>query len=452
MRTLNTRPANYYKTPPIKKNVEPIDEPPQVQETLFNPGKLADETQLGSITSLINFSSQLSNSNIIKTPCTTVTDKETDKHEDDTKVSPEEFIKNSQLSPPVSFISLSMPPKPFKKRMLQQNKDNKHVVRSIFSSNGDESDIYSNLQYSDPAEDYNNSSITRMNDEENETEAMQDDDFLTHSYVNLNNNTNSNVTNQDLIDKVVDHMCSSINGNERDPSECITCSTRQRSSKEQRTSVRSCKGLRYAKFMAEGKLLVNKRSKKNDSPLSFFRNSVMNHSDENIQVPRHEPIELNETIKKLAERTAKNINIQNEYDGNTDEHYFMKNLNDASEDHYKKVFRAADFNLDAKIEALPSLSLEKFLQKKKDSKKKKFFRNSKTILHSELKKEQKIGSKAENNNTITGSRKRKPRKQSITRLDPQNDKFNVVPQPEADLFGLATLAEVAAKKPKIDQQ
>jgi hypothetical protein len=49
-------------------------------------------------------------------------------------------------------------------------------------------------------------------------------------------------------------------------------------------------------------------------------------------------------------------------------------ISECSEDseldaHLRKRFRAADFNLDEKIDALPSLSLEEFQQKKKAKKK-----------------------------------------------------------------------------------
>lgn len=381
LRTLNTRPL--VKISPMKKTEPSGDEE---HEILFTPGKLADETQLGSLTSLINND----NGNIFKTPHASVT--ETDKKEDITF----ESYNNRDFLSPINTISLNEPPKPLKKRMLHESKDAKNVVRCIFSTNEEES----------------------LDDSIDLSEERNDD---------------SNVTKQELIDKVVDHICSS-----QETDMCITCSDKESKTKEQRTSVRSCKGLRYAKFMAEGKLLVNKRSKKNYSMAKTIGRIV---KDESNQVPRFLPIELNETIKKLAERTSK-IPSYDEYDD--------QNRNDIVDDNIKKMFRAADFNLDAKIEALPSLSLEKFQQKKKESKKKKLFRTTKTNskLYSDITK--KINNN--NNDMLIGSKKRKPRKQSITRLDLDSNRADATPaQPEVDLFGLATLAEVAAKKAKIDQ-
>lgn len=413
LRTLNTRP-NFIKIPQTKKQIDtPTSDDVPMNETLFNPGKLADETQLGSITSLINNDN---NKNIIynnKTPSTTVADIETDKNEDITFESSDK-IDNQNLSPLNNFINITQPPKPFKKRMIHQNKDTKNVVRCIFTEDESTEDQDDLLQ-----------DLTGMD--------VENDDEIT------NNNIDSNVTKQELIDKVVDHICSSKDGSETN---CITCSDNKQDKKEQRTSVRSCKGLRYAKFMAEGKLLVNKRNKKHNYSTIKINKKTDEHNYNN-QVPRHIPIELNETIKKLAERTAKTVTYD-EYD-DTHQH---------SEDHIKKMFRAADFNLDAKIEALPSLSFEKFQQKKKENKKKKIFRNTKDMIRTKH-NDSNDKSININNNILTGSRKRKPRKQSITRLDPQDNNNRTTPeQPQKetdDLFGLETLAEVAAKKAKIDQ-
>lgn len=403
--------------PPSKENSELTEEVAK-HETLFNPGKLADETQLGSITSLINIGNQSSNN---FTKAQHVTDAENITATEN--LPSEKSLSLIQLSPPVSSSSLSVPPKPFKKRVIHQNKDNKNIVRSIFSIQDDScsSDSGSTLS----------KYLT--------TESLEKSESLARNINNnLDANIDSNVTKQELINKVVDHMCTA--------NECVTCRKKQKKTrKEHRTSVRSCKGLRYAKFMAEGKLLVNKRSKKLSG--QFLKVST----EEVFQVPRRESIELTETIKKLAERTSKPGNLFG--DKLLHENHSFYSKSELYEENMKKMFRAADFNLDEKIEALPSLSLEKFQQKKKDSKKKKIFRNVKSMEFSEHKKEQfeLTAKQNENNNILIGSRKRKPRKQSITRLDLQSD-IVVKQQPDVDLFALATLAEVAAKKAKIDQQ
>lgn len=438
--------------PPAKKPLE-LTEDTKMSETLFTPGKLADETQLGSITSLINSGSQHLNPS--KTYCITETDKPFPSVPSPSK---DEMSQYDQLSPPVSSISLSMPSKPFKKRMIHQNKDNKRIVRSIFSTNED-----SNVDECDSSINQ----ILSISSIESTEPHQQNSDLdltITHQYPeyvenlnnNLDNDPDSNVTKQELIEKVVDHMCTASTKNETDLTECVTCLNRENKiTKEHRTSVRSCKGLRYAKFMAEGKLLVNKRSKKYSSSSVPIPRSMANPEGIN-QVPRRESIELNETIKKLAERTSKSVNMfTSDFVDENQSEDSKTATPEPCDDNVKKMFNAADFNLDEKIEALPSLSLEKFQQKKKESKKKKFFRNAKPIDISEHKKDHfDVSSKmVENNNTLIGSRKRKPRKQSITRLDPQSDiKFSVVKQPETDLFALVTLADVAAKKAKIDQQ
>lgn len=413
----------------------------EVHETLFTPGKLADETQLGSITSLINFDNQ-HNMNISRKLPAAVAESTTEKDNDILEDSSNKL--QTYQSPPASLSNLNQPLKPFKKRVIIQNKDSKNIVRRIFSTD-DSSDNDQNLNEMHNNVNTDDDNMLESHDTIQNYENKRKD-------INLNNNIDSNVTQQELIDKVVDHICS-VSEHEKNENKCITCSNRQNKiSKEQRTSVRSCKGLRYAKFMAEGKLLVNKRSKKQN--LQYGKHKNVSNLDENNQVPKHVTIELNETIKKLTERTSK-LSSTHDLSSSSCPDYILKPDIDTSNDNIRKMFRASDFNLDAKIEALPSLSLEKFQQKKKENKKKKFIRNSKIIDTTEHKKllidKAKIIS--ENKKTITGSRKRKPRKQSITRLDPQSEKFNIVPQEsEADLFGLATLAEVAAKKAKLDEQ
>lgn len=406
-------------------------------ETLFNPGKLADETQLGNITSLIGTQNQTYSLNNSKQNLHLDYENTDNVHETDvtnytnSSLPSEDISLFNQLTPPVSSTSLSLPSKPLKKRFIQ-NKEIKNVVRSIFSTKDDSSSSDSGSSFSKHSSN------------------LDDVDF------DMEGNA---VTKQELIEKVVDHICTTSSN---DSDECLTCSGKNKNGNEPRMSVRSCKGLRYAKFMAEGKLLVNKRNNNNkkhnqNSPNMMSKSFVLSNEENFQQVPRRESIELSETIKKLAERTSgtKSVNIYHNdapiYENNNFEN---AKSNDLHEENMKKMFRAADFNLDEKIEALPSLSLEKFQQKKKESKKKKIIRTSfKPNTSPNHKKEQLNLCIKTNENNLIGSRKRKPRKQSITRLDLIHDinteKQNT--QPEVDLYGLATLAEVAAKKAKIDQ-
>lgn len=89
------------------------------------------------------------------------------------------------------------------------------------------------------------------------------------------------------------------------------------------------------------------------------------------------------------------------------------------------TFICRDFNLEKKIEALPSLSLEEFQEKKKQQRTKKKKIVQKLTLTSNNKRYQNnfnINGQANSQNTedaekalLVGSQKRKARKQSITR-------------------------------------
>ncbi|KAG8230263.1 hypothetical protein J437_LFUL013965 [Ladona fulva] len=147
----------------------------------------------------------------------------------------------------------------------------------------------------------------------------------------------------------------------------------------------------------------------------------------------------------------------------------------------KKRFKAAtfcrDFNLDEKIEALPSLSLEEFQLKKKAKKKRNtpsVKRNTNTkakkdesqSVDTKVKIEQESTVRTEGDSQqssleaegssfsvpLVGSQKRKARKQCITRLDPEGSAGRdtaVVAQEVLNNIGLATLAEVAAAKKRL---
>lgn len=112
-----------------------------------------------------------------------------------------------------------------------------------------------------------------------------------------------------------------------------------------------------------------------------------------------------------------------------------------------KLFDASDFDLDTKINELPCLNLDDYLAKKKDTKKKKKIKGKfKPII------KPRVAIAPEQKEKIVGSRKRKARKESITRRDVSSSSMaETLPVPEADaLFALATLAEVAANENHID--
>lgn len=279
---------------------------------------------------------------------------------------------------------------------------------------------------------------------------------------------NDQFTNQDVIDQIVDkRFCKDEDRNWSDD---------ERNAK----SGRSCKGKRYQEFMSVGGLIANKRQKKDSDKLSddgysanyswepgSSRGEDTTDSLSTTHEPRH--------ISSFVEITTENDTTVEPYD----EPEPGNNAN--------KTFKAADFDLDAKIKALPSLSLEKFQQKKRENKRKKKTLNSRPRVQEMQiintvprpvvdERRQMIESWRQN---VMGSQKRKPRKISITRLEinsmvssmDYNSAHKISPEmklateapcsmvqdmelgkqpPLGDLLGLATLAEVAANTSKLD--
>lgn len=216
-------------------------------------------------------------------------------------------------------------------------------------------------------------------------------------------NNISDMTQQELLNKVVDHMFI------QEKDEFLE------NLKEPRKSGRSCKGKRYEQFMVEGKLLSGKRDKKYFDLARRFDDEL--HSKmEAFQKP--ETPNLETTIKRLAERT-------------------QKPSEEPSEDSYTKNLQN-EFNLDLRISNLPSLSYDAYMQRKRESKKRKIrpksdgrdFRNEGVV-----------------NSSPIGSKKRK-NKRSITHLEKKE--LEVGGGFVSDLSGLATLAEVAANIEKIN--
>ncbi|XP_023725272.1 uncharacterized protein LOC111874205 isoform X2 [Cryptotermes secundus] len=315
---------------------------------------------------------------------------------------------------------------------------------------------------------------------------------------------------------------------------------------QRRKSVRTCKGQRYREFMSEGRLALGKRTRRN------FVNSNENSTDLPVTpVPKRERLdsesssasektessdalpELDLQVPRMVEPSPSGLRnkmpaVKREtkhgcrktgkrFSGSTEDGPSQHSLSDkksrkrlyASEESFsdsspKKRFRAADFNLDEKIEALPSLSLEEFQLKKKARKKRNLSSGSpkKTVISSgplataattrrravsldmhsaalpavlspedNHSMEQRVPSvvraisppvivtsNAATTITITtahlvGSQKRKARKQCITRLDPENvrtSRDTAVVEPDVlNNIGLTTLAEVAAAKKKL---
>ncbi|XP_045499608.1 putative transcription factor SOX-14 [Colias croceus] len=375
--------------------------------SMFTPGKLADEAQMGGLSSLL-------------TPKT------------------ENTTPNPYYSPPsFKFNSIS-----------NSTEYRSHNVIEKPKIQGEDS-------------------IRELQNALTETTKMFEDEFEAGKEHTFNYNhtepPNDQITNQDVIDQIVDKRFSKDDDSRN-------WSDDEKNSKSGRT----CKGKRYQEFMAVGGLLVNKRPRR-DYPdrMEEGYNATCSWDQGYIQEEIvTDTSKSNTTIDTSTESEKADTVEASEPDNN---------LN--------KTFKAADFDLDAKIKALPSLSLEKFQQKKRENKRKKKTINLKPKA---LESSQIINSvprplmderreMAEHwREQVIGSQKRKPRKISITRLEinslvsndmnggnkispeikiateapntvVQNmDMCNRSPH-SVDLFALATLAEVAANTSKIEE-
>lgn len=334
----------------------------------FTPGKLADESQLGSITSLMTMNSSFNNNNNkIDTDSYFIKNNNNNNNNDDVK------YDAAMRTPENTEVKMdSVPPKPIKKRFFEKFVDNNDVSRNIF--------------------DYNISAPSNYSDNE------------------------PNMTQQELLNKVVDSMF-------------------VQDDKETRKSGRSCKGKRYEKFMLEGKLLGSKRDKPQKSNLLDVNMKFETELNTKTDKPK---LDLDNTIKRLAERTICKPPEDNQKPEDVEKEERTRSISETSEDSYTKNLQN-DFNLDSKIDNLPSLSYDMYLQKKKESKKRKI----------RVKTDDKHDRGTIKNGTDSpiGSKKRK-NKQSITHLGkkPEMDSFT------SDLSGLATLAEVAANTEKINEK
>lgn len=281
---------------------------------------------------------------------------------------------------------------------------------------------------------------------------------------------NDQFTNQDVIDQIVDKRFSKEDDYQRNWSD----------DEKNTRSGRSCKGKRYQEFMAVGGLMGNKRQKRDYSDKMSYESYNMNCSWDPGS-SRSE--ESNSTITDESKPS-------NSFEISTESEKNEPTASNEPDNITNKTFKAADFDLDAKIRALPSLSLEKFQQRKRENKRKKKTINlkPKSIEYSHIinsvprpmmdERRQMIESWRR---TVIGSQKRKPRKISITRLEINSmvssvdakrahkinpdikiateapctivhnmEMCNQTSPANVDLLALATLAEVASNTSKLD--
>ncbi|ENN79363.1 hypothetical protein YQE_04189, partial [Dendroctonus ponderosae] len=343
LRTLASRPTQVVVAKPTPLAAGPVAKttPPE-----FTPGKLADESQLGGLTSLMT-------NNNFQPPKMPEVDMHSCQIEANNNEDPMLKARTDKTlcSPEVNVV-VTVPPKPIKKRIFEQFADEQ--VREC-----------------------------------------------------SRNILDRDLTNQDLLDKVVD----GIFATDRDEP------------KEQRKSDRMCKGKRYERFMVEAKLLGNKR----DTRLTqHYRIGKIYEGEAATptQPPPH--FNLENTIKRLAERT--NIKIDEEVKVEVER---PRTNTDSAES------ARIDFNLDSRIDALHSLSYDDFVRRKRESKKRKLTNTKFQRTDNER--------LLTNAPPLVGSKKRK-NKRSITHLNKADEEEEDVLPADNELLGLATLAMVAAKR------
>lgn len=392
-----------------KPNDVALDSEPK-SLSMFTPGKLADEANMGGLSSLL----------ATKTETQTL---------------------NPYYSPPSFKFNAISTPNDYRSQNVAKGAPNEDNIRELQNA------------------------LT-------ETSKVFEEDFEGKEGVyHYGNVPNDQFTNQDVIDQIVDKRFSK--------DEDRNWSDEEKNAK----SGRSCKGKRYQEFMSVGGLIANKRQKKDYSDKLSDDGYSANYSWEPGSSQIEEPVS---TVTDEPTNISSNIEISTEDD--IKDRSPMSIDEPEPDNNVNKTFKAADFDLDAKIRALPSLSLEKFQQKKRDNKRKKKTINPKPrVLESHFintvprpimdERRQMIESWRD---TVIGSQKRKPRKISITRLeinsmissvDMKNAhkispeiklateapctaihdmEFGKQSQRNVDLLGLATLAEVAANTSKLE--
>ncbi|OXU17661.1 hypothetical protein TSAR_016053 [Trichomalopsis sarcophagae] len=384
LRTLNTRPTNKktdgglsdsgsetIKSDYLTLNVSKLD------EDSIQPGKLADESQLGGLSSL--FTPQKVNPQ----DCQSSTNN---------FVSEDEANDNSEV------------PKPPKKR-------------------------YTELPIS--AESKEDCKADLFGDKKSRTESNNNDHHLMNVDEDENDETHTYIEDTSVEDSAF-------------------------------RAGRSCKGLRYQKFLAE-QLATHQAKQRRIAGLPNIehnrerRNSISSNVSEKTDSLSSEGTSSRGDLEHLVQGGEGNLEASKPEDTETE----------GAEGHAtwmsRKRFKAEDFNLEKKIEALPSLSLEEFqaMKKQQRTKKKKIlqkvsgsskkpYRDNSPGRKTDMQKE---SEKA----LLVGSQKRKARKQSITRNTLTVDSPIVKEEQEPnkawcespDLEALACLAAVAANRTKL---
>ncbi|XP_032688647.1 HMG box transcription factor BBX isoform X1 [Odontomachus brunneus] len=249
-------------------------------------------------------------------------------------------------------------------------------------------------------------------------------------------------------------------------------------------SERTCKGLRYQKFLAEqmknigpsGQQTKRRRvaaSQGSDERSNERRNSISSNVSEKTDSLSSEGGNSSRgELEHLVESAEGNMEASKPEDTETEGAEAQIDYGPWTA---RKRFRAEDFNLEKKIEALPSLSLEEFQEKKKQqrTKKKKILQkfnstasrkhqnnsssNSQTNGQTRRAYTTNEGSEESEKALLVGSQKRKARKQTITRNAAAINSFTHSEDQEPnkswcaspDLEALACLATVAANRTKL---
>ncbi|XP_055614243.1 HMG box transcription factor BBX [Uranotaenia lowii] len=197
-----------------------------------------------------------------------------------------------------------------------------------------------------------------------------------------------------------------------------------------RKTARACKGKRYQEFMTLTKL--NSSSKKTMKSATVVREEQPPAEIVTVDV-KTEPNSINQDFIHLD---SSNVH-ENLLEPSASSATIVKDE--------PKHFDVSEFDLDRKINELPGLDLDEYLTKKKDTKKKK--KKIKGKFKSTVKPRIVV---IEEKEKIVGSRKRKARKENITRRNVEGPIENGLSDGANALFALATLAEVAANENHIE--
>ncbi|GJQ77460.1 putative high mobility group protein [Trypoxylus dichotomus] len=429
LRTLATRPSSVQKEPIHQLQSPTLTNPPHESE--FTPGKLADESQLGSLSALLNVNSYSKSNDTSKANSEEIKDvniQEGNSSSVNNNIDSATKVEPCLESPPTITKEAPLPPKPIKKRKFVEDFldiSNKTSVRNIF-----------NVEKLDISETYQ----PELKQAKLETKQELDE-------------SQESITNKELIEKVIDNTYQNQN---IVPQNCSSYSNSD-TSKEPRKSGRSCKGKLYAEFMVHGKLIKNKREKRYNSLEALRKDEDEVNSNKPEIKPDITPnFDLQNTIKRLAERTKVNLSKMEEKCESKQEVERIRTNSESSEDSFIKY----KFDLQKRIDELPSLDYDSYTQRKREIKKRKF--NKTKLLHMSNYQKQKLQNSIStkvnisnnNNNVPTGSKKRK-NKLSITHLEKRDSHFvcnNGGNIESGDLSGLTTLAEVASNKEKINQE